>query len=170
MIGAFVIAAMTAAQGGMISNSAPPPPVIVPSARIAQPAELDEVSLRVDRLQVSVFVGGERLWTGVLELNRFVGANYMESRRGATVAACPEPGRGVGSGHQLGVDVHKYGGNLSDPDRYRISVNVGRSGPSADCQSTATRSLRIEEQATVGAGQSVELRGDGGLVVRIRRL
>ena len=144
------------------------PKIIIPASQERE--ELDRVSRRIDRFQASVFMGVERLWSGELSVNRFAPASYTEGRNGAAAPSCPEPGRNISSGRELNVRIHKYGGNVSDPDHYSFTAGVRRTVPSTDCKSTANHAVSLEERANVGPGQQLELRGEGGLRLVVRRL
>lgn len=155
------------------TNVAPPPIISVsrPMPAFRSMEEIEPAMRRIDRLEVVVFLDRSPLWRGTLDVSGFTGASYSESRRGAVQTfACPTAGRNVHSGQQLNVSAYKQGGYAVEADQYRLSVSLERSSPSADCKATASKAIKLDDQATIPSGQIVELRGDGGLTVRVRRL
>ena len=148
--------------------AAPPPDTM----RVTKPplgAGPDEVARRIDSLQVEVTVGTEHLWSGVLRVNRLLGATYNQTLRQAPEPNCPPAARGTVASRDVSIAVSKWAGVNSNPNDYQVSVSFNRSIPSAVCR-PGIRSLRIEEQVRLAPGEKADIPGDAGMMVHIERL
>jgi len=171
--GEFRVVPLPSPASGIIVASESPPPPITAAKGYSEPdrlrTETETRVLRVDRLQVSVHLGQELLWQGMLDVNGMMGARYSETVQQAVAPTCMDPARSASSGHELSVNLSKSGGAYKDQDEYRVSAGYTRSSIATACKGMANRSVRVDDQVTVLPGQQVDIHGDAGLMVRLRR-
>ena len=145
---------------------APPPIVRLSSARSSfGGASAGEIS----SIEVRLSAESGLLWDGVLRVGGGQAATIMESRTEAEPASCPETrlrGRGVETSLRLSLSAN---GRTSGIDAYNVSVHWTRPGSAAECSDSGSRSVQLQQVVDLAAGREIVLRGDGGLVLRLRR-
>jgi hypothetical protein len=146
---------------------APPPPVMV-APRPATP-------LPPTTFQVEVLGGSERLWAGTLRVGNYNSASYnstiTESLEGCPADKsnlaryAPNSSRSV----RIGIARRSYGyGSSENLDSFAISASWTR--PGVPCEEDGTSNVSFDRPVTMSIGSRAEMKGDGGLVVRLTRI
>lgn len=179
MFGIVAIAAVAAAQSGMIAQSSSPPPVTVVSApplpviAITPPAP---PMVRTPQLssgppipvRVRVAAGSQVLFNDALRVSRISGARYEQSRSEAPETVCSTE-RYYNSSQRSSVNLSLY---LRDDTTLGSVVNVSvswvRPSRAAAC-AEGTRQVQLTQTVPLAPGQSVTLQGDAGLTVSLSR-
>ena len=137
---------------------APPPPLLV-----ASQARFLAEGVVIFPVIVEVTGAGETLWSGRLVLsNRGFGATYSANQTDAN-PTCAEATTFATSQRSLRVSLS---GSAQDGQRLRLSVNWVR--PAGGCGSDMS-TVGIERTFDLARGKAIEVRGDGGLSVRLTR-
>ena len=135
------------------------------------PSKLDRVSLRLDTLDFEIEYGGDLLWQGVARVNRMASSALSlqgEEAAGPTcfpVASSPHRS----NKYEMTFTAYKYGGNATDPDTYRFVATINRSDLAANCVDRISSEGRLEKLQRMRRGQTMELRGKNGFVLRVIR-
>lgn len=153
---------------------APPPVTIMPAT---PPAPVIYASSRPVRPQLPVLVGidviggGEQLWNGQLRVAGAFGASLNSS-----VNETPEPCATDTSGfiqypstntRSLRLRLERRD-SVEQIDRFYVSVSWSR--PGVPCDGSGTLTVGLEKFVTLKKGASTEVRGDGDLLVRLKRI
>ena len=142
---------------------APPPPVMIaPSAPKNQPPVV---------LQVELWGGSEKLWAGQLRVAGYNGANYNSSISEAP-ETCPADKSNLGYyapnfGRSVRVNIYRRGYSENDA---QFSVSASWTRPGTPCVDTGSSTVSFDRTVTLDAGGKAELKGDGGLIVRLARV
>lgn len=147
-----------------VATPPPPAPIIMappPGYRRDMPAPVT--------LGVSIQFARKTVWSGNLRVGTGNGASYSQSRNEAA-AVCPgvDPGRGnYGSnGETLNLRIDRRD-SREKGDTFSVMASWAR--PLPDCQGEGSSSVGLNRVVTLAPGASVELTGDGGLVVQLSR-
>lgn len=164
MIALFVPVAL--AQVAIATSPAPPRPVEV--ARAPQ-IVVAHGSTPPYSIEVETRAGDQLLWSGTLMVARGTGASFRRDLSQASALQCDQA-----EGRYRGDRQDSFSVQLSPSygdDSGRISVNVRWSRPGDEtCQAgSVKRSIELSSSVLLPPGGSVETRGDGGLIIRLRR-
>jgi hypothetical protein len=125
----------------------------------------------LDTLDFEIEYGGDLLWAGVARVNRMASSTLSlqgEEAAGPTcfpVASIPYRS----NKYELTFTAYKYGGNATDPDTYRFVATINRSDLSANCVDHISSEGRLEKLRRMRRGQTMELRGKNGFLLRVVR-
>lgn len=147
----------------------PPPPVMIappnPVPMIAAPSRVPPAVLQVELLG-----GSERLWAGELRVGAYNNASFNSTVNEAP-ETCPADKSNLGS----------YAPNLSRTIRVSVSrrgYDAGNSGffvsaswtrPGLPCEEYGSSTVSFDRPVKLEIGSKAEMKGDGGLVVRLTR-
>ena len=133
--------------------------------------KLDRVSLRLDTFDFEIDYHGDTLWQGIARVNRMAAANFSLKGEEAAGPTCfPVTSIPYRSNkYELTFRAYKYGGNATDPDTYRFVATINRSDLAANCVDHVNSEARLEKMRRVRRGQTIELSGKNGFVLRIVR-
>lgn len=153
--------------------AAPPaPPLVQPRAmtilRAPQnmPAQGPVVPYSIE---VEARAGDQLLWSGTLMVARGMGATFRRDLSQASAVQCDQQDGRYRGNRQDSFSVQLSPAYGDDPNRIGVEVRWSRPGED-NCQSgTTKRSIEMSSQLLLPPGGSVEARGDGGLIVRLRR-
>ena len=138
---------------------------IDPAAR----EKLDRVSLRIDILEVDISQRGQLLWRGTVGVNRMNRAIRTIEGEDAAGAKCRPMGFHSNS-HRITLNIMKWGGNITDRDKYSIDATLERSDLPADCSANIASGARITKDVVrIRRGQTIALSGENGFHVTILR-
>jgi hypothetical protein len=144
----------------------PPPPQRFPPAITAEPVTLTDV-------QVGMTVEGRTLWQGTMRVGGPQGAIFTQSlNQAGDVVSCENGARVVARRDMLTISLNRGYRNPTQPDQFQISTNWTRStGPVSCGQFEApTRMIGLTDTIVLTGSKVVQVKGDGGLVVSLRRL
>lgn len=148
--------------------TASPPPVVVSTAGRMAPSRQEGEAVDFD---VEIKAGDQSLWSGPMRVSNRVSATFNSDKHDASTEICVNDPSDFGSGNRSRLSVTlrmlPYGDR-----RDLFALTLSWEHPSSDrhCnRDMATRTVGLTENFTLGAGQETRLRGDGGLVVHIRR-
>lgn len=182
MLGIFAIAAATAAQSGIITQSSSPPPITVVEAPpapmppiIAIPPAPPSIARSPVKpaipipVRVRVTAGTQVLFSDTLRVSRVSGASYQQSRSEATETVCPTE-RYFFSSQRNSLNVNLYLREDSTiGSMLNVSVSWTRPSRGVGCGGEGSRQVQLTQTVPLAAGQSVTLQGDGGLAVTVSR-
>jgi hypothetical protein len=129
--------------------------------------KLAEVSTRLDTIDFEVWWGNDLIWQGAGQVNRFTPTNQSLKITEADLPTC-QPWGGSRD-REASVRFYKYGGNYRDPDTYKFEVTLTQSKASRDCGGEPSKDSRGERTAKLRRGQTLEVTGDNGLRMIVRR-
>lgn len=162
--------------------SPPPPPMFVPPPAAprfytdraggleAQRARRAEIVATQQRLiTVDIEMHGEKvpLWSGSLRLRGSGNsASYTQSKQDAA-DSCPGENGSARQANDLRLTISRSYSN-EDVDRFNVMANWSR--PQDDCpDGVGVRTVSFQRLVGLKPGETRELAGDGGLVVKITR-
>ena len=146
--------------------TAPPAPPQVP--RFA-PTRIGDVSAPERRLPLDVVVRSAEgvLWSGGLIVGSRGQSSWTQSRSEPADPACAV--RGVyASGERDGLNVQLYLVGTSDDPAARVAVTV-RWSRRAEVACGGSRTVELSQIVGLADRSAVQIRGDGGLVIELRR-
>lgn len=163
--------------------AAPPPPVLTvsvppPPTRVTTMPryESPQDSARIQRalqeivtLDVEILGGGERLWLGSMRVNSQNAGEYTANLRQAPPCASADDAQRYYGGlqNQLNVAINRRGYE-SSVDGFQIRTNWVHS--QQECASERRQvTVGFEQSFTLRPGESTQIVGDGGLLVKISR-
>ena len=137
-----------------------PPPVPVPT-----PAEIPERYM----LDVEVRGGGDMLWSGQVRVAANVSATVRRELTQASEQPCPESGY-LGNTEQTSLNLSFQPRPISQGD-HRLQVNArwARPGDNNCSSGLSARVAELTDLLTLETNVWTEIRGDAGLVLRVRR-
>lgn len=131
--------------------------------------KLERVSLRIDTVDAEIHWRGELLWRGTVRLNRMTAASRKMELRDAVASACLPITRQRTSETDIEFVASKYGGNATDPDRYRMAATIWHRAMDQDCRAKQPVGFSASWEGRMGRGQRREIRGDDGMLIRLHR-
>ncbi|WEK42661.1 MAG: hypothetical protein P0Y64_14945 [Candidatus Sphingomonas colombiensis] len=148
-------------------HPAPPPPPVIITTVPRLPSEQGITRPRI-RVAVSVRAPEGVLWSGALWVSPRGLASWRQNMMEAQADECmPQNGFRSSTANELNVQLSVL--PLVDPaGDERISVNVRWSRP-ASSPCGGSRIVELQEQARLDKRGPTILKGDGGLVVELRR-
>lgn len=147
----------------------PPPPVMVAPAPVPMIAAPSRMLPTV--FQVELLGGAERLWSGELRVGGYNSASFN-----STVSEAPETCPADKS------DLGNYAPNFSRTIRVSVSrrgydggnngffVSASWTRPGLPCEEYGSSTVSFDRPIKLEVGSKAEMKGDGGLVVRLTRL
>lgn len=129
--------------------------------------KLTEVSTRIDNIEFEIWFQGELIWRGSAKVNRSTPANQILKITEADLPTC-QPFGGSRE-RQVSIRFYKFGGNYRDPDVYKFEASITHGKTSQDCGGEPSRSSRAERTTKLGRGQDLEVNGEDGLRMIVRR-
>jgi hypothetical protein len=147
---------------------APPPPVMIappmPVPMVASPARLPATVF-----QVEVLGGTERLWAGDLRVGSYNNASFSSSVNEAP-ETCSADKANLGSyapnfSRSVRVSLSRRGYGAADT----FNVNASWTRPGVACEEGSS-TVSFDRSFKLEVGGRTEMKGDGGLVVRLTRL
>ncbi|MFM5907051.1 MAG: hypothetical protein ACKOPO_05630 [Novosphingobium sp.] len=150
----------------------PPPPIMIAPAPSAYRSQNN---LPMAVFQVELIGGTERLWSGQLRLNSYNSASFNSTINEA-METCPADKANLGRyapnfsrSVRVGLSRRNYGyGSTENSDEFAVSATWTR--PGIPCQEDGTSSVSFDRPVTMTVGARTEIKGDGGLVVRLTRV
>lgn len=148
---------------------APPPPVMVAPAPVPMVAAPSRMPPAV--VQIELLGGAERLWSGDLRIGGYNNASFS-----STVTEAPETCPADKS------NLASYAPNSSRTIRVAVSrrgYDAGNNGffvsaswtrPGLPCEEYGSSTVSFDRPIKLEVGSKAEMKGDGGLVVRLTRL
>lgn len=169
----FTLVASTAASA-QDSTVRPVPPAPPAPVMIAPPMPIRTtapVRLPATLFQVEVLGGTERLWLGDLRVGGYGTASFNSSVNEAP-ETCPADKSNLGSyapnyGRSVRVALNRRGYTAEDAS-FSVSANWTR--PGVACEDSGSSTVSFDRPFKLAVGGKTEIRGDGGLVVRLVRL
>jgi hypothetical protein len=162
------------AQEKPVLRPPPPAPIVrvpapAPSPTAEEIARIKAARDEIVALDMDVTAHGERLWSGTLRVNASEG-RYTASRSdfsgtcGDAAAAATRPKFDKDS---LSVSARRSASG-TELDLFTLSANWQR--PDAQCQGlNGLRTSAIISTVRIAPGETIELEGDGGLRIRVKR-
>jgi len=140
---------------------APPSPLVLRSSGSSEPAATAPVPV-----QVEAQGGKEALWSGVLRLGAPWSTASFNSSQNDLLEPCPgSSAPAMQANRQFRVTLNARGGeNLS-----RISVSVNWVREISACAGGGTATVGLNQTITLAPGESATIKGDAGLVIKLRR-
>ena len=120
-------------------------------------------------IAIEISAAGETLWTGNLRVGGSGGSSFSESR---SEFEEPCPGRPeaadryYSSNHQLSFNINRQI-SPENPDQFWVNVSWGR--PAPRCEGNGTNTVGFNRLVTLPAGQTVQIGGEMGLLVKLTR-
>lgn len=155
------------------SSPAPPPspPRVVETVRVPPPVIVGARPASPANLALTVRWGRQILWSGTLRVSgNHMSATYSQSKN-ESLPACPgsEPDRaGYGrASEQLSVRADRRRAVDTGAEGFLIDVNWTR--PLPDCQGEGASTVGMSRIVPLAPGRTATLKGDGDLVVDVRR-
>jgi hypothetical protein len=137
-----------------------PPPVPIPA-----PVETAERYL----LDVEALGGGDLLWSGQLRVAANVSATVRRELTQASEQPCPESGY-IGNTEQASLNLSFQPRPVSQGDhRLQVSARWARPGDNSCSSGLSARVAELTDLLTLEPDVWTEIRGDAGLVLRVRR-
>lgn len=177
----FTLVASTASaqdQPAPMPPAPPPPPVVrtvprpAPPVMVAPPPMIQAPAhIPPTVLAVELMGGAEKLWSGELRI-----ANYNNSSFSSTVseapATCPADKSNLGSyapnqSRTIRVSVSRRG---YDAGNNGFFVSASWTRPGLPCEENGSSTVSFDRPIKLEVGSKAEMKGDGGLVVRLTRL
>ncbi len=151
----------------------PPPPVMVSPMPVATTLRTTTPRPAV-MIAVEVMGGAERLWAGQLRVAEYNSASFNSSvneapetcpaDKSAQGRYAPNSGRSV----QLSISRRNYDRSPSGEDS-NFAISAGWTRPGVACEAGGTSTVSFNRTVALAPGGKAELKGDGGLVVRVSR-
>jgi hypothetical protein len=167
--------------GGMVSNSSPPPIVTVvtsPAPPVLQGTGDRPVVYAIpeandappDVLELRVSAGSEILWDGRIRVGR-PGASMIQHLSQTEPVGCPKSpyANSVHSSISIALQRTKLSVTPEGAFNYPLRVSWERPSSARGCSAEGARKVEISKGVDLKPGQSVTLKGDVGLEVRVRR-
>jgi hypothetical protein len=178
MFGIFAIAAVTAAQSGVIAQSSsspqvnivPTPPPIIAVAPPAPPMMRSALTRAAAvPVRIRVVAGTQVLLNDTLRVSGISGASYQESRSEAPETVCSaERYYSASRRDSLSVNLYQREETTAGP-LLNVSVSWTRPSRTVGCGGEGTRQVQLTQTVPLAPGQSVTLQGDAGLTVTVSR-
>jgi hypothetical protein len=140
-----------------------PPMIVVPDRPSAQPASTFEVE---------VSAGTSRLWSATVRTAYGRPAAFRQSLDQAAPDGCnQEVGeRQVGQRLEVTIIPTGYGPSAGQADRFMIQATWTRPASPGSCPDLGSRTVQVQRYLALRAGQAIEVEGDAGLRIRLRRI
>jgi hypothetical protein len=140
-----------------------PPIIIVPDRPSERPASTFE-------LEVSA--GTTRLWSAIVRTANGRPANFRQSLDQAASGGCTPDSREWQVSQRLEVSIAPTGfGPAADrSDRFMIAATWTRPASPGSCPDLGSRTVQVQRMLTLRAGEVIEIEGDAGLRIRLRRI
>lgn len=156
--------------------TAPPAPPAPPVVRPVSPPMIyvpDRPSNRpASTFEVEVGAGTSRLWSGTVRAANGRPANYRQSLDQAAPDGCgPENADRLGA-QRLEVSIAPawYASGAGDSDRFMIQAIWTRPASPGSCPDLGSRTVQVQRVVALRAGEAIEIEGDAGLRIRLRRI
>lgn len=120
-------------------------------------------------IAIEILEGSEKLWSGSLRVGGMGGSSFSESK---SEFEDPCPGqpetddRYYASNHQLSFNINRQM-SPEEPDQFWVNVSRGR--PVPRCEGNGTNTVGFNRLVTLAPGQTVQLGGEMGLLVKLTR-
>jgi hypothetical protein len=149
----------------------PPPAPVVPVLRESpqDSARIQRALQEVVTLDVEILGGGERLWLGSMRVNNQNSGEYTANLRQAPPCSSTDDTQRYYGGlqNQLNLSIQRRGYD-SNVDGFQIRTNWVHS--QQECASERRQvTVGFEQSFTLRPGESTQIVGDGGLLVKISR-
>lgn len=147
-------------------------PIIVTTPPVFRANATMETAQIAD-IQVSVAADGRTLWQGTLRVGGSQSANFSQNlNQAGEIVTCDNGTRAGMRRDSLQVSINNGYRNPQQPDLFNVSVTWVRSAGQSSCGNyeSPTRTTGLTDTAVLSGAGPVQLKGDGGLVVTLRRL
>ena len=184
MFEGLIIAAVAAAQPGIVSQASVPPPIVTVVAPPAPPPPMvvsavgrigndviapDMAPVPAIPVHVRVVAGGQQLFNDTFRVSRTAGASYQESRSEAPETVCATQ-RYYGSQQRYSLNINLYlRDDTSSGPAVNLTVSWQRPSKVLACGGEGSRQVQLTQTVPLAPGQSTTVQGDAGLVVTISR-
>lgn len=159
------LAATAPASPPIVAVQDSPPPVITP--RIAIPVRAEQQP--AIPIEVRISAGNRLLYSDTLRVARAAGANYSENRSEASLVVCPDTSS-YDRSERSSLNVNLYWQELGNGSpSVNVSVNWLRPESATGCAPIGTRGVQLSQVVRLAPGESAEIKGDAGLIVRLTR-
>lgn len=176
--GAPMLSMIMLAAAQTVSAAPAQPPVIqtVPRAAAAPPVSITENPDSFDNSQetaifdVDARSGNELLWAGEMRVSGRQGASFTRQQSNASTSSCARGQTSYGQGERssLSINLNRYRAGR-DEGGVQMRVTWERPGEGDTCQGANARTAGITENLFLERGQERIVKGDGGLIIRLRR-
>lgn len=140
-----------------------PPPIIVPAAPADRPASIIEIEFSA---------GARLLWSGTVRAGYGRPASFRQSLDQAGPDGCgPElMTRQASQRVEVSVAPAGYRPEPDQADRFMVQATWARPASPGSCADPGSNIVQIQRIVTLRAGGAIEVEGDGGLRIRLRRV
>jgi len=144
---------------------APPPPPVISETFGDQSIAGPPVTFDVEAKSST-----EVLWAGEMRVSQRQGASVSRQQSNASASPCSATPQRYDAGERSSLSINLNQMRRGQDDYvFQLRVNWERPGDGAGCQRSNSRSVGISENITIEPGHEQIVRGDGGLIIRIRR-
>jgi hypothetical protein len=159
--GALAALAVAASGSSPATASLAPPVIIAPS---------QQQRVGTTEFEVLVSASAEQLWVGSLRVADS-GVSTFEQSLNQAYEPCSgrteEEGRRAANNRRLSVRLGRTNWR-EDSDQFSVNTNWQR--PYSACEGGGTSTVQFERIVKIAPGETVTLKGDAGLMIRLRRL
>lgn len=149
--------------------AAPSPPLVVAPSRDVTRIERQATEAPAT-VQVEVSAAGRTLWAGPLRVARGAGASYTEQLSQAPAQRCGAEPSHLFRTHRSSFTVTLSPRGYGEAEMLGVEVRWTRPGDASCPNPGGTRTVQIEDAVKLPQGAQAVLTGDGGLVVKLRRV
>ena len=150
-----------------LTGPVPAPPLVAQRMASYLPVA-DRATPRRDTIDVEIRAASEILWAGTMIVSNQQASTFSRQLSGPPPADCMP--RNYGDHHQDSLSMEMTSRSNADDDSiFNVTLRWGRSLPGTCPYRNSSRTVELSERITLAPDQTITLKGDAGLTVRLHR-